>query len=231
MKIYHDEKFQGFRDRESCALFENMEFHDCYFQGGYVSYTKDPKKRSTIRNIRMINCSQRGCAIYPAIIEDVLIDGFRTHGQCLQTWGAVFKHVILRGKVDDLMISYVVGIPSEEPEVLESFDTANAKYYENVDWALDISQAEFRDVDIRGLPARLIRRDPETQIVVTRETALEGRWRNINLKDGLWKTSLSMFLDQNRPDVVLVAPKKSRRFKNLLEDLRIFRSEGIAEPD
>lgn len=230
MKVYRNESY-SFADFDSSAIFENIEFEDCYFQGSFISNTKDPKKRSTFRNIKMTNCSQRGCTIYSAIIEDVVIDGLKTHGQLVQTWGAVFKHVVLRGNIDDTMISYVVDIMGEKPEVQKAFDEANAEYYSDVDWALDISNASLKSIDIRGVPAKLIRRDPETQIVVTRETALEGRWRDLELKEGLWKTSLLMFLNQNKPDVVLVAPKRSRRFKDFLEDVRIFRSEGIAKPD
>jgi hypothetical protein len=32
-------------------------------------------------------------------------------------------------------------------------------------------------------------------------------------------------------DVVLVAPKRSRQFKELLEGLKLLRKAGVAEPD
>ena len=34
-----------------------------------------------------------------------------------------------------------------------SFDKANALHYAQTDWALDISEGEFLDADIRGVPA------------------------------------------------------------------------------
>jgi hypothetical protein len=123
-----------------------------------------------------VNCHQRGCAIHGAIIENTVVDGLATHGQLLQIWGAVFNQVVLKGKIDRLMISADV-LPSvlleegDRQREIQAFRAADSLYYRNVEWALDISQGEFRELCLRGLPAHLVRRDPETQIVVTREKA------------------------------------------------------------
>ena len=97
----------------------------------------------------------------------------KTNGD-LQTWGAVFKHVMFRGKIDLLMISPAIKGGMAPPETQRAFDAANDQYYRGVDWALDISQADFVDCDIQRVPANLVRRDPETQVVVTRERAMRG---------------------------------------------------------
>jgi len=44
------------------------------------------------------------------------------------------------------------------------FDEANAEYYSTVDWALDIGRGEFVELDLRSVPAHLVRRDPETEV-------------------------------------------------------------------
>ena len=44
---------------------------------------------------------------------------------------------------------------------------AGQAFYQKIDWALDISRGEFRDLELKGIPARLVRRDPETQLIVT----------------------------------------------------------------
>ena len=231
MEIYRDQRFEDFTDRDSGAVLGDAEFHNCYFEGCALSITDDPERRCTIRNVRLTNCSQRGCSIDPAIIEDVLIDGFDTHGQPVQIWGAVFNRVVLRGKIDRMMISSVVDVMGDKPHVQRAFDEANAEYYRNVKWALDISQGEFKELDIRGLPARLIRRDPETQVVVTREKAVEGKWRELPFRERLWATSLNLLLDFNLPDMVLVAPKRHRKFQDYVADLKLLQEAGVAEPD
>jgi hypothetical protein len=131
--------------------------------------------RSTVRDVKLIQCEQRGCALEAAIVEDVLVDGFKTNG-LFQTWGAVFKRVTLRGKIARVMISPSVATAQATAQQQGAFDEANAAYYENGDWALDISEAEVEELDIRGVPARLIRRDPDSQVVVTRERAMRGEW-------------------------------------------------------
>ncbi len=231
MQIYRDQQFEDFTDRDSGAVLGDVEFHNCYFEGCALSITDDPKKRCIIRNVKLVNCSQRGCSIDPAIIEDVLVDGFDTHGQGVQIWGAVFNRVVLRGKIDLLMISSVVDVMGDKPQVQQAFDEANAEYYRNVEWALDISQGEFKELDIRGLPARLIRRDPETQVVVTREKALEGKWKDLPFRERLWKSWLTSFLRADEPDVVLAAPKRHRKFRDYLADLKLLQEAGVAERD
>jgi hypothetical protein len=228
--IYNNQKF-SFRDANSGTVFSNLEFQECYFQGCSISVTYSPSLRTTIRDVKLINCSQRGCTIHPAIIEDTLVDGFDTHGQLVQVWGAVFNRVVLRGKIDRLMISSVVDVMRDKPEVQEAFDQANDQYYKSIEWAVDISQASFKELDLRGVPARLIRRDPETQVVVTREKALRGEWRDLPLSDGLWKTTLHLFLQDNSSDIVLVAPKRHRKFRQYLADLKSLQAAGVAESE
>ena len=129
------------------------------------------------------------------------------------------------------MISSVVNLLGDKPEFQKAFDEANDQYYRGVEWALDVSKASFAELDIRGLPARLIRRDPETQVVVTREKALAGEWRDLPLNETLWKTTLNSFIQEKTPDIVLVAPKLNPKFRRYLADLRSLQAAGIAEPD
>lgn len=230
MKVFEKQRFQGFSDRDSGALFADLQFVKCYFESCAVSITRNPQLRSTVRNVTLVNCEQRGCALDPAIVEDVLVDGLKTHG-LFQTWGAVFKHVRLKGRLGRIMISPAVAPGTASSAEQRAFDEANAAYYAGVDWALDISEAEFDEGEIQGVPAKLIRRDPATQVIVTRENALRGTWRDLDLSKTHWATSLEFFLNRGDRDVVLVAPKRNRRFQQLLDGLSVLRSAGVAEAD
>jgi hypothetical protein len=223
-------------DRGPATCFENIELAGCYFESCGLSLVEDPANRTLVRNVNIANCSQRGCVIKAAVFEDVILNGLKTHGQPLQVSGAVFKHVILQGKIDYLMLGWSLGtLQFDKPLVQRAFDVANAEYYRHVDWALDISQGEFKEIDIRGVPARLIRRDPATQVVVTRTKALQGRWRDLRFPDGdpsVWWVVLDNFMAFGHDDdVVLVAPKRSKDYAALLEGLHILREDGVAEPD
>lgn len=229
-KIFQDRKFNNFHDRNSGKTFSDLEFHRCYFESCRISWTRDPRRRTTVRNVKIIDCEQRGCALDAAVIADILVDGFKTD-TLFQTWGAVFKHVTLRGKLGDLMISPYTSVfiarAMKNFSVQKPFDEANRLYYSSVDWALDIREAQFEDADLRGVPGMLILRDPETQFLITREKALDGKWKEIDLSGTHWKTSIEFFLETNLDSNVLVAPKRHPRFRPLLAGLWALRDAGV----
>ncbi len=231
MQIFQDRTFDSFDDRDSAATFHDIEFRNCYFESCEVSITRTPALRSTVRNIKLINCSQRGSSLSAAVVEDVVVDGLKTNGQLFQTWGAVFNRTVLQGKIDRLMISSAVlpGVIGHEEQ--RAFDDANAEYYRQVEWALDISKGEFKELCIRGLPGHLIRRDPETQVLVTRERAMSGHWKNLEFQENLLPTSLGMFLQRGEHSTVMIAPKRNPKFKKFLSDLKLLRQAGVTEPD
>lgn len=233
MRVSRDKEFHSFDfdDRNSGAVFSDVEFHNCYFQGCGISITRNPALRSSVRNVTLVNCSQRGCSIDTAVFEDVVVDGLKTHGQLLQCWAAVFNRVVLRGKIDRLMTSPAVSAGLATADEQAAFDRANAEYYAAVDWSLDISQAEFKELDLRGVPARLVRRDPDTQVIVRRERALEGTWRDLAFHENLWPITISHFLETGEEDMVLVAPKRDPKFRQYLEDMNLLRKAGVAEAD
>lgn len=230
MLEFKKQSFRRFYDQDSAAIFSNLEFDQCDFQSSAISITLDPKRRSTIRNVRLINCELRGCTLWPAVLQGVTIDGLKTNG-LFQAWGAVFQQVVLKGKIERVMLSPVVAPGQATPEQQRAFDAANEEFYATVDWALDISQAEFVECDLRGgIPARLIRRDPETQVIITRARALNGAWRKLDLTGTHWGVSLENLLKGGEQEKVFVAPKRAKEYKALLRGLQLLREAGVAEP-
>jgi hypothetical protein len=229
-KILINKTIRSFHDRNSSRVFANVEYKGCHFISITISTTRKPRRRSMLKNIKFINCEVTGCDVGPAIIEDVLVDGLKINNDFFIN-GAALQHVILRGKIGPICIMSDVAPGIIKPHEQEAFDKANAEYYSKIDWALDISEGIFEECDIRGIPTQLIKRDPETQVVVNREKVASGMWRQLDLHKTFWKSYLEIFLARGDPSVVLVAPKLNRRFIYLLEGLNILRENGIAEPD
>jgi hypothetical protein len=67
--------------------------------------------------------------------------------------------------------------------------------------------------------------------VITREKAMQGKWRELDLSKTHWKTSIEFMLNRGDADVVLVAGKRNRKFHDLLDGLMKLRDAGVAEPD
>jgi hypothetical protein len=173
------------------------------------------------------------------VVEDGVIDSISIHRG---RWGAQLiagcacKHVVVRGRIQGALRL----IPSNEwllawpkpPAESDALVGANRDYYKSVDWALDISGAEFTDVELEesGIPAHLVRRDPETQVVVTRKSVEATNWRRACGESALW-VGIERFLATGFSDTVLVAAKRGRRFAADVAALRNLRAIGAALPD
>ncbi len=242
MQIVERKIFEGELDSQNSELiYADLELRNCYFNKcsfGNACRTNDVKLRPILKNSKLIDCKQKECSVGAAIFEDVLIENLnlktysQPYGQFLQFFGAIFKHVTFKGKIDSLMLSPIVEVSELITSPMNrSFVEVNAGFYNSIDWALDISCADVQWIDIRGIPARLIKRDPETQVVVTAEKALKNNFRKLDYTKGHWGIFIQYMLDRGEKDVVLVAPKRNANFKVLLEGLQRLRREGIAEPD
>jgi hypothetical protein len=183
-----------------------------------------------IRNVKLVDCAMAG-TLDGAIIEEVVVDGLRT-GKWLAGYASVFKHVTMRGKIGAIMIKSIMrALEDANSSINRFYAEANAAYYASVDWALDIREAEFIEADLPGVPGHLVRRDPATQFLVTREKALQGAWRTLDLSETYWPDAIEMFLTGGLSSVVLVAPKRVSSFQKLLHGLEKLRDAGVAEPD
>jgi hypothetical protein len=61
VKVFEKKTFERFYDQDSGAVFSDLEFRDCVFQSCAISMTQNPRLRSTIRNIKLINCEEVSC--------------------------------------------------------------------------------------------------------------------------------------------------------------------------
>lgn len=230
---YRDEQFDSLFDRDSALQIEDVCIENCSFDHCAFSLTQNIERRSTVRNAKLRNVRVGGCDIGPAVIEDVEVDGFET-SDLLIVWGAFFENVKFRGNCGKIKINHWVHHTERSNSVQGPFDAARRAYYRSVECALDISKARFKEFECRGIPGRLIKRDPETQMLVTRERAMEANWQGqVSAKNVHWPFVLDLFLSDGDDDIVLVvplaAPKKKR--DGLLAGLNELRDLGVTVPD
>ena len=230
MRTFENDEFTAFYDRGG-NVYEDLHFKKCTFISSSISITYDPANRTTVRNVTLERCRVVGSALDCAVVEDVLVDGLQT-SDLHQAWGALFKHVTLRGKIGRLMVTPLISPRHLNTPEQAAFDEQREAYYETIDWALDISEAEAVELELAGIPARLIRRDPETQAVVTRQAALSGEWRELEpVKKTVLGLAIQQMLKRGDDDTVLVAERRARDFKQLLAGIQELRAAGVAEPD
>lgn len=227
MKVIQNKKFEDFYDADSGEIFENIQFEKCDFNYCNISQTENPYYRTTIKNIVMKKCSLTSCSIGSAIVEDCLFDNNRNNG-LLQIRGALFNQVKIKGKIGRLMIRNE--ILSNNKEVVEAFKLENKEYYASIDWALDISEAEPLELDIKGIPCDLIKINPSTQAIV-RKKNVPKEWKEIKFNDGVIKIILMRLMEESEyEDIVIVAPNRDKKsFNNMRKDIELLRKLGIAD--
>ena len=208
---------------------EDMEFVKCTFIGEGLTTCGAPINRSTARNLRLKNCRVNSFFGHGAIFDEIVVDGLRTSVAPVILNGCAFRHVVLKGQLGGFLVNRNIDILQNDPVRNAAFTRANEKFYESVDWALDISEAKAACIEIRGcIPARLIRRNPEEQFVLTREAAASGDWRGVEGCDATgFRISVEIFLDSGAPDTVVVANRRSKYYKAELEFFRRLKNAGV----
>ena len=244
---YNNRIIEFFHDRNSGMQWSEFQFSNCHFIGSSVECNKsitengllnkifiNMGKRTAINNIEIINCEQTGCKLTGVIVQDVIVNGLKTHN-IFQTWGSVYEHVVLKGKIGQLMISPLLFIiPTDKQIKIQiEFDKLNYEFYKKIDWALNIQEAIFTTpIDIRGVPAHLIIRDPISQAVVNIEKTRSEKWKDIDLSGTPWEAYLRYLINSKYDqDVILTAPKgaSKSRYKKCLDGINKLRDIGIAE--
>jgi hypothetical protein len=211
-------------------VYQDFVLADARFDNCALSFCKDPAKRTVVRNAIIRNSTVKSSAIYPAIIEDVIVEELRTI-TLLQAWGAVFKHVTFRGQIGAIMLSDKIGADPAKAKAQPRFDETNRAYYQETDWAIDITEATFKsEPDLRGVPGELIRRDPTDQCLIVLDRVRDALERNVALIGTDLEVDLRLFLEISAyPSVVWAAPRGSRDYPHVLGQIKRLRDLGVAE--
>lgn len=205
-------------------IVENFELERCTFVGSAAIQWDDPVPTLVIRCIEAVKCTLDNCSVAGTRLEDITIDDLRIKGGMLYLTGCVLSRVTLRGKIGSLMA--IPPRPGLGKELSPRASQAIVEAYKSVDWALDISKAEFTDASFDFVPGELIKRDPETQFLLRRERIAEvepGRFPEAT------RSLLERFERTPFDSIVLVAPKRSRQFQELLGLFQSLREAGLAE--
>jgi hypothetical protein len=215
--------FDGLRHVGSDREFAGLDIVDARFTGCRLSQSTDPGFGLVVRDVTVRHTRAYRCAVNGVRFEDVTVDGLASQG-LLRLGYCVFRHVVLRGRVGPMM---TVPPPSSlPPETMRSFTSAVVDYYRDIDWALDISAAEFSDADFYFVPGDRIIRDPDTQYLLRRE-----RIRSVEL--GALPPFAQIFAGRFEvtpfDTIVAIAPTRSKDFPVLRAELEKLREAGLAE--
>lgn len=184
-------------------------------------------------DISLRDVSHWNCEISGAVLERVTLHNLKKIGSApLFVSACLFKEVKLSGRISGLKINlHGATFPSTRTD---AWNTATRRFYEEVDWAIDISDAKFSGggVTFEALPGYLVRRNPQTQVLVRREAHQKTDWRAMDYQGTAIDYALSWFDQDSIFDSVVIAARSDA--KNAQRDMAVLsmlRTAGIANQD
>jgi hypothetical protein len=160
------------------------------------------------------------------ILDETVVDGFRA-GQILILSGAAFRHVVLKGHMPSINFNEKTAFGAVSADCATAFALSNWEFYKTVDWALDISAAGFPSCRLSSVPGELVRRDADTQILVSKSRLLAIGWERLPLP-AITRIGVEACLHSQYEHYVICAGKRSSRFAEEQRGLDILRREGAA---
>lgn len=228
-RTFQHERMVGLDDRDSGRLISDLLLENCELESAVLSITEHPELRTVVRNVVLRDCSVRGCGVYAAILDEVLVENLKCYNM-LMCCGTAVRHVTLRGDIGQLMFS-PLHFPSRfKCPIVPALREHNRLFYRSVDWAVDVREAQVRDLGLAGIPGRLIRRDPANSIHLSAARVTTGDWRSLTEKAPCG-ISIERMLEYSLEDIVVVASYRGRFRQIELDAFARLRDAGLAEPD
>lgn len=222
MSEYVDKEFFSVVDRGQLNA-EGISFRNCQFVNCGFSLVDNIADRSLVRRVRIFNCHLCNSFLGPGVIEDLTVEGL-TSDDTVTCYGTLFRHATFIGRIGKVSISKQASPWSLSVPIQRQFDVVRAEHYNEVDWALDISDAHFDELDINGIPSRAIKIDPSRHFVLNRRNATCVGWRSqVTSRSEYWLFVIDEFLQSDDESTVLAAP----RCESKTEQVRI--AEGLLE--
>lgn len=245
MKIIDTQKFEDL-EFKSDEIIENISFEKCEFNNIILSFRPDdvPVNRTNLKNCIFKDCiiDGRTSSQDKIYLENVVFDNIKIPNDLLRLNGTIFNKVTLKGNFDRILLNsghfgmvYVnknESIEHIDESQLNSLNQYVEDEYKNSDWALDISQGEFRECEIHNVPAHLVKRNPETQILIRYEKVKNSNWENNNKIQNSYAKYFCGRVMKTENDRVFIAPVRNKKqFVIEMEAIKILREEGIADLD
>lgn len=221
---YERMRFAQLDFRKPGAVIQGFEAVRCEFDNVSIGSVRDGEEPVIVRSCSLTRCRASVAFFSLVLLEDSVIDG--ASGGFFPTATVLLRHVTMRGPIDALDLRSPRQLPTDRPTLARLHD----EHYRTVDWALDIREARFKRCDIGGVPGHLVRRDPATQVLVTRARALVGRWREATAGTA-WEVGVERLLESGDESEVFVACPRGSRYQLELATAARLREAGVAVPD
>lgn len=216
------QQFQNGRILGTGRVIEDLELVRCEFIGSHLAQFDDPDFGLIVRNVSATRCVAKRSGAAGVRFGDVVVDGLDCTVTRLE--GCVFSRVTLRGRIGHLMLT--PPNPGMPAETQEAFRDSIVRVYAGVDWALDISEAEFTGAELYYLPGDLVKRNRDTQYLIRRSVVTGVDLSDLPLRAQIAAGRLSATPFDS---IVAVAPTRAKDFGQVKAAFDEMRARGLAE--
>ncbi len=182
--------------------------------------TRRPEERLVIQNISAINCTVDTVTVGPVVFENLQIENLKTT-QHLWLPGCAFKRCVLKGKIGEvLQFDRADPVAPRSDLFNRQFIEDNERIHSGTAWSLDISEAEFDDFDLRGVPGETVRINSTNQTRVDFVKALQAQESGAFIEiDGFPKMVMENGLKRRKEsqyNFVLVTNPSSSDYRDMM---------------
>ncbi|MER7309883.1 hypothetical protein E5082_31555 [Streptomyces griseoluteus] len=175
-----------------------------------------------VRAGKLRRCKAVGCSVHGVRFEEILAENL-TFSKLTEFAACAFRHVELKGRIGPFITTPAhYSLPAD---AAQAFRDSLVEYYRDVDWALDISAAEFSDASIYMVPGDLVKRDEDTQFLL-RRSAFESFADPLPAVAEIYRGRFSLTPFDS---YVAIAPVRSKNFKEIRDGLMELKRMGLAE--
>ncbi|WP_162628849.1 hypothetical protein [Marinobacter bohaiensis] len=200
---------------------------DATIHNSSIPVPKGPGQRFKVSNIELRKCRHWACFVHGAEIRNSTFESI-TGGKGVPTylWSCLYSRVTIKGKISGIHFNW--RLDPGNPCVDEAFLNDAKAFYEDIDWALDISEARFSTFQaLLGVPSDKVIRNPELHYVLSRDSATGSTGK---LQEyGVWAVVAEDLLESGLGDTVVVLPSSGKSAKEDKEFAESLRSKGWLE--
>lgn len=196
--------------RQDSLPGDHVMFRRCSFKACVVSVPSSGGEHLRVSDVNLESCKVTGGGLRGVWLRNCRISDLTLSSES-QVLGCIFENVILSGRMKRILVNDSLPFVTNP----KPFQAAVQQAYSTLPLALDISGLVCPDLDIRGVPARLIRINEREHFVVRRSALAGSGWQALDYSGTSYGIALGQLEKSDWEDRVLALPTGKGRDRAL----------------
>lgn len=221
------ETFEG-QLRQIPAGYDGAVFERCVAQGVVIGSIGDAIRegRSVARDMVVRKCTANALSVGPIVMERCTIDSLKTSRHPAEFRGTAWVGCRFVGPCGRIRIHDSSALALSARKWFEEIEADNVRRHAEAEFAIDISEATFVDLDLRAIPASAVRVNRTDQFVFDR-AALQAFVAEPGDTARAVLTAFEVHLDLFPFDFVVVEPRTGKARGTFEQMIEVAHARGL----